>query len=150
MFRKATCLSNFILSGSTDFTFVQLLLPSLFSIFAALFLSQMTQPSDSKEVVAASAATATVPIRKPDPDLVSLSSERSETDDFWFKVLALCHQRNPAHFGIEFPSWCYSKFEYLDSGTYSHVIKALDLQQQGTPVVFKVRSCTVYNLYNVV
>src|SRR5699024_4858415 len=72
------------------------------------------------------------------PDLMSLSSLRTESDDYWNRVLALCEQRNPAHFGLEFPSWAFAKFEYLDSGTYSHVIKAIDIENGKTPVVFKV------------
>lgn len=71
-------------------------------------------------------------------ELSSITSIRSETDDHWFSVLSLCHQRNPSHFGLEFPSTAYENFEYLDSGTYSHVIKACDCEQDNMPIVFKV------------
>ncbi|KAI2805560.1 Serine/threonine-protein kinase haspin [Blomia tropicalis] len=70
-------------------------------------------------------------------DQASLSSIRSEVDDYWHRVLSLCHQRNPFHFGMEFPSKAFNEFEYLDSGTYSHVIKAIE-HQGGTPVIIKV------------
>ena len=71
------------------------------------------------------------------PESASLSSQRSEFDDYWYRVLALCNQHNPAHFGLEFPSRAYDQFEYLDSGTYSHVIKAFDYELC-LPIVFKV------------
>ncbi|KAI2804071.1 Serine/threonine-protein kinase haspin [Blomia tropicalis] len=71
-------------------------------------------------------------------ELSSITSIRSETDDHWFSVLSLCHQRNPSHFGLEFPSTAYENFEYLDSGTYSHVIKACDCEQDNMPIVFKI------------
>ena len=72
-------------------------------------------------------------------DLMSLTSLRSESDDYWHRVLQLCDQSSPTHFGLEFASQSFSKFEYLDSGTYSHVIKANDREMNETAVVFKVR-----------
>lgn len=50
----------------------------------------------------------------------------------------LCRQRNPGHFALDFPSSSFAKLEYLDSGTYSHVMKAIDLENDHTPVVLKV------------
>lgn len=68
----------------------------------------------------------------------SLVSIPSKVDDFWHSVLSLCFQNNPNHFGLEFPSSMYDQFEYLDSGTYSHVIKAFDKSLGNVPIVFKV------------
>lgn len=71
-------------------------------------------------------------------DVRSLGSLVSQSDDYWHRVLALCHQRNPVHFAVEFPSTAFHKFEYIDSGTYSHVMSAIDIENGNTPVVFKV------------
>lgn len=80
----------------------------------------------------------------------SLCSALSTTDEFWQKVLDLCRQRNPGHFALEFPSTMFtSAIQYIDSGTYSHVMRAVidankdDVNQQGlvkkaTDVVLKV------------
>ncbi|KAJ6217858.1 hypothetical protein RDWZM_009015 [Blomia tropicalis] len=68
----------------------------------------------------------------------SLVSIPSKVDDFWHSVLSLCFQNNPNHFGLEFPSSMYDQFEYLDSGTYSHVIKAFDKSLGNVPIVFKI------------
>lgn len=70
----------------------------------------------------------------------SLSSNLAEEldDEYWYKVLALCGQNNPSHFGIEYSSTSYYNFEYLDSGTYSHVIKANGIDFNNTAIVFKV------------
>lgn len=76
----------------------------------------------------------------PNISLTSLrSDDENDDDDYWFQVLELCCQKNPSHFGIEFPSTSFQNFEYLDSGTYSHVIKAIGIEYNYTPIVFKVR-----------
>ena len=55
----------------------------------------------------------------------SLYSVVSITDEFWKKVLALCGQTSAGHFALEFPSTSYAAMQYIDSGTYSHVMKAV-------------------------
>ncbi|KAH7645648.1 serine/threonine-protein kinase haspin homolog [Dermatophagoides farinae] len=75
----------------------------------------------------------------PNISLTSLrSDDENDDDDYWFQVLELCCQKNPSHFGIEFPSTSFQNFEYLDSGTYSHVIKAIGIEYNYTPIVFKI------------
>lgn len=80
-------------------------------------------------------------------DSVSLASIRSESDDYWTQVLSLCGQSNPSKFGLEFSSVAFDKFEYLDSGTYSLVIKAIDLENGRIPVVFKVGRSQFFRLF---
>ncbi|UXI22836.1 hypothetical protein NH340_JMT08779 [Sarcoptes scabiei] len=72
----------------------------------------------------------------------------TDNDDYWFRVLNLCNQNNPSHFGIEFPSRLFYDFKYLDSGTYSHVIKANGLEYNRTPIVFKIIKVVQKNTLN--
>lgn len=70
---------------------------------------------------------------------ISLSSCNSyKEDEYWAKMMELCGQQYPLHFGIEYPSRVYQDIEYTDSGTYSHVVKAVSLKHNLKQVVFKV------------
>lgn len=72
-------------------------------------------------------------------DGISLSSCNSYTEDeYWAKVMEICGQQHPLHFGLKYPSRLYRDMEYIDSGTYSHVIKAVSIEQNMKFVVFKV------------
>lgn len=76
--------------------------------------------------------------RKPGPESLSSKLTEEPDDEYWYQVLNLCGQDNPSHFGIEFSSTSYHSFEYLDSGTYSHVIKANGIDFNNIAIVFKV------------
>lgn len=70
-------------------------------------------------------------------DTISVSSEVSQEDEYFSKVMNVCQQTCPTHFALQFPSNAYTDFEYVDSGTYSHVVRATSKQWKKV-VVFKV------------